>query len=85
MHTVTMYTTAVCPYCIRAKSILKGVGVTDIKEIRVDTDSASRDEMIRKTGRRTVPQIFFGDVHVGGADDLVVLQSQGVLKERLGL
>ena len=85
MHTVTMYTTAVCPYCIRAKSILKGVGVTEIKEIRVDTDSASRDEMIRKTGRRTVPQIFFGDMHVGGADDLVVLQSQGVLKERLGL
>jgi glutaredoxin 3 len=76
---VLMYTTAVCPYCIRAKQLLSARGVTAIEEVRVDLDPERRDEMMQKTGRRTVPQIFVGETHVGGCDDLYALDSLGKL------
>lgn len=79
MQTVKMYTTAVCPYCSRAKQILKSKGVATIEEIRIDTDPQARDHMMAITGRRTVPQIFIGATHVGGCDDLVALDGQGGL------
>ena len=79
MQTVKMYTTAVCPYCIRAKQILKARGVEAIDEVRVDADPAERARMMELTGRRTVPQIFIGDTHVGGCDDLMALDSRGGL------
>ncbi|MCE2916723.1 MAG: glutaredoxin 3 [Rubrivivax sp.] len=79
MPAVTMYTTQVCPYCIRAKQLLAQRGVARIDEIRVDLDPAQRDTMIERTGRRTVPQIFIGDTHVGGCDDLVALDQRGGL------
>ena len=84
MPTVKMYTTAVCPYCIRAKQLLKAKGVEQIEEIRIDTDPAQRQHMMEITGRRTVPQIFIGDTHVGGHDDLVALDSRGGLVPLLG-
>jgi glutaredoxin 3 len=79
MQAVKMYTTAVCPYCIRAKQVLKAKGVETIEEIRIDTDPAQRDHMMQITGRRTVPQIFIGSTHVGGCDDLVALDGRGGL------
>jgi glutaredoxin 3 len=79
MKTVKMYTTAVCPYCIRAKQILKSKGVDAIEEIRVDMLPEERMKMMEMTGRRTVPQIFIGDTHVGGCDDLVALDGRGGL------
>ena len=79
MPTVKMYTTAVCPYCVRAKSLLKQRGVAQIEEIRIDTDPAQRQHMMDITGRRTVPQICIGDTHVGGCDDLMALDSRGEL------
>ena len=79
MQPVKMYTTAVCPYCIRAKQILLSKGVPQIDEIRVDLDSAERMRMMELTGRRTVPQIFIGQTHVGGCDDLVDLDHRGGL------
>jgi glutaredoxin 3 len=79
MQAVKMYTTAVCPYCIRAKQVLKAKGVETIEEIRIDTDPAQRDHMMQITGRRTVPQIFIGETHVGGCDDLVALDGKGGL------
>jgi glutaredoxin 3 len=79
MQHVKMYTTAVCPYCVRAKQILKAKGVEQIEEIRIDTDSAQREHMMQVTSRRTVPQIFIGDTHVGGCDDLVALDARGGL------
>lgn len=79
MSQVTMYTTAFCPYCVRAKQLLKNRGVEDIQEIRVDQDVAQRAHMMEITGRRTVPQIFIGDRHVGGCDDLIALDQQGGL------
>ena len=79
MQPVTMYTTAVCPYCIRAKQLLKERGVTDIQEVRIDTDSAQREIMMQRTGRRTVPQIYVGETHVGGYDDLSALDRAGRL------
>jgi glutaredoxin 3 len=79
MPAVKMYTTAVCPYCVRAKQILKAKGVTEIEEIRIDTDPVARAHMMETTGRRTVPQIFIGDTHVGGCDDLVALDAKGGL------
>ena len=77
---VLMYSTAVCPYCTRAKLLLKARGVTEIEEVRIDLDSARRDEMIHKTRRRTVPQIYIGDTHVGGFDDLSALDGAGKLR-----
>ena len=79
MPAVKMYTTAVCPYCIRAKQLLNAKGVAQIEEIRIDTDPQARAHMMEVTGRRTVPQIFIGDTHVGGCDDLVALDAQGGL------
>ncbi|MES2483542.1 MAG: glutaredoxin 3 [Pseudomonadota bacterium] len=79
MPNVTMYTTAVCPYCIRAKQILQSKGVERIDEIRVDTRPDERTKMMKITGRRTVPQIFIGDTHVGGCDDLIALDGRGGL------
>jgi glutaredoxin 3 len=74
-----MYTTAVCPYCIRAKQLLNAKGVAHIEEVRIDTDPQARAHMMEITGRRTVPQIFIGDTHVGGCDDLVALDAKGGL------
>ena len=79
MPAVKMYTTAVCPYCIRAKQLLNAKGVAQIEEIRIDTDPEARAHMMEITGRRTVPQIFIGDTPVGGCDDLVVLDAKGGL------
>ncbi len=79
MPVVKMYTTAVCPYCIRAKQILQSKGVTQIDEVRVDLHPGEREQMMQITGRRTVPQIFIGDTHVGGHDDLVALDGRGGL------
>jgi glutaredoxin 3 len=79
MQAVKMYTTAVCPYCTRAKQILKAKGVERIEEIRIDTDPVQRDHMMQIKGRRTVPQIFIGSTHVGGCDDLMALDAQGGL------
>lgn len=79
MQPVKMYTTAVCPYCIRAKQILKSKGVESIEEIRIDMLPDERMKMMEVTGRRTVPQIFIGDTHVGGHDDLVALDGRGGL------
>lgn len=79
MSAVRMFTTLVCPYCIRAKALLKRHGVEAIDEVRVDLDPAQRDRMIELTGRRTVPQIFIGELHVGGCDDLIALDRRGEL------
>ena len=79
MPPIKMYTTAYCPYCIRAKQILQAKGVGEIDEIRVDVEPQERMKMMEITGRRTVPQIFIGDTHVGGCDDLVALDSRGGL------
>ncbi len=79
MQNVRMYTTAVCPYCTRAKQILKARGVAQIEEVRVDMDPAERMKMMELTGRRTVPQIFIGETHVGGCDDLMALDGRGGL------
>jgi glutaredoxin 3 len=79
MQPVKMYTTAVCPYCIRAKQILKSKGVEQIEEIRVDMQPEERMKMMEITGRRTVPQIFIGQTHVGGCDDLMALDGRGGL------
>ena len=77
--TITMYTTAVCPYCIRAERLLHAKGVTGIDKIRVDLDPSLRIAMMERTGRRTVPQIYIGATHVGGYDDLVALDRRGEL------
>lgn len=79
MQAVKMYTTAVCPYCIRAKQILQSKGVENIEEVRIDFDLAAREHMMQTTGRRTVPQIFIGETHVGGCDDLMALDARGGL------
>ena len=84
MPTVRMYATATCPYCLRAKQLLAHKGVTAIEEIRVDLEPAQRRAMMALTGRHTVPQIFIGDTHVGGHDDLVALDSRGGLVPLLG-
>lgn len=79
MQTVKMYTTAVCPYCVQAKRLLQQRGVATIEEIRVDANPQERMKMMEITGRRTVPQIFIGDTHVGGCDDLMALDGKGGL------
>ncbi|GHU03234.1 glutaredoxin [Betaproteobacteria bacterium] len=76
---VLMYTTGVCPYCVRAEQLLRNRGVTGIEKIRVDLDPERLTEMMEKTSRRTVPQIFIGDTHVGGCDDLIALDQAGKL------
>ena len=79
MPRIRMYSTAVCPFCQRAEMLLKSKGVAQIEKIRIDLDPARRDEMMEKTGRRTVPQIYIGEVHVGGFDDLAALDRAGKL------
>ncbi|MGB4114980.1 MAG: glutaredoxin 3 [Polaromonas sp.] len=79
MQTVKIYTTGTCPYCIAAKQLLAKRGVTELNEIRVDQIAGERDKMMTLTQRRTVPQIFIGDTHVGGCDDLVALDGKGGL------
>ena len=76
---VRMYSTGVCPYCLMAERLLKSKGVEDIDKVRIDLDPAERDAMMQKTGRRTVPQIYIGDTHVGGFDDLSALDRAGKL------
>ena len=83
MAVVRMYTTQVCPYCTRAKALLKQRGVDQIDEVRIDLDPIQREQMMALTGRRTVPQIFIGDSHVGGCDDLVALDRSGGLEPLL--
>jgi glutaredoxin 3 len=85
MQAVTMYTTAVCPYCTRAKQILKSRGVDQIHEIRIDMEPEARAQMMARTGRRTVPQIYVGDTHVGGCDDLMALDRRGELLPLLAM
>lgn len=80
---VLMYSTAVCPYCIMAERLLKSKGVENIEKIRVDLQPEQRAEMMQKTGRRTVPQIYIGDTHVGGFDDLSALEHAGKLDSLL--
>ena len=79
MPNVTMYCTAVCPYCTNAEKLLNRKGVTQIDKIRIDLEPSRRDEMMARTGRRTVPQIYIGDFHVGGFDDLSALDMEGKL------
>jgi glutaredoxin 3 len=83
MAAVMMYSTAICPFCVRAERLLQAKGVADIAKVRIDLDPTRRAEMMEKTGRRTVPQIYIGDVHVGGYDDLVVLERAGKLEPLL--
>jgi glutaredoxin 3 len=83
MQAVKMYTTATCPYCLRAKALLKQRGVEAIDEIRVDEHPAERETMIRITRRWTVPQIFIGETYVGGCDELVALDRRGGLEPLL--
>lgn len=78
-----MYCTGDCPYCHRAEALLKSKGVAEIDKIRIDLEPERRDEMMAKTGRRTVPQIYIGEVHVGGCDDLVALDRAGKLEAML--
>lgn len=80
---VVLYHTAMCPYCVRAERLLEAKGVTDIEKIRVDLDPEQRVIMMEKTGRRTVPQIYIGDTHVGGFDELYALEQQGRLEPLL--
>ena len=83
MPRVLMYSTAVCPYCVRAEQLLRARGVTEIEKVRVDLDPQRREEMMARTARRTVPQIFIGDYHVGGCDELFALDRAGKLEPLL--
>ena len=83
MAKIRMYSTAVCPFCLRAEMLLNSKGVTEIEKIRVDLDSRQREEMMDKTGRRTVPQIYIGDTHVGGFEELAALEHAGKLDSLL--
>ena len=80
---ITMYATGMCPYCIQAERLLASKGVTEITKIRIDVDPGRREEMMTRTGRRTVPQIYIGDHHVGGYDDLAALEHSGKLAKLL--
>ncbi len=79
MTPITMYSTAICPFCVQAERLLRAKGVGEIAKVRVDLEPARRQEMMEKTGRRTVPQIYIGNTHVGGYDDLVALDRAGKL------
>lgn len=84
MNKALIYSTAICPYCMAAKNFLKQKGI-DYEEVRIDTDAARREEMLLRTQRRTVPQIFVNEKHVGGYDDLVAFDRSGGLAELLAL
>ena len=79
MAKVIMYSTGVCPFCLMAERLLKSKGVADIEKIRVDLEPTRRTEMMERTGRRTVPQIYIGDTYVGGCDELYALEHEGRL------
>ena len=79
MPKISMYCTAICPYCVRAEQLLRKKGVAEIEKIRVDLEPERRMEMMHRTGRRTVPQIYIGEHHVGGFDDLAALDREGSL------
>ncbi|QFY41595.1 glutaredoxin 3 [Candidatus Methylospira mobilis] len=83
MKPVTMYATGLCPYCVMAEKLLRSRGVTELNKIRVDSDAAQLQTMMKISGRRTVPQIFIGDFHVGGYDDLSALDREGSLESLL--
>ena len=83
MAKITMYSTAVCPFCVRAERLLNSKGITEIDKVRVDLDPGLRQEMMAKTGRHTVPQIYIGDRHVGGFEDLAALEHAGGLDSLL--
>jgi glutaredoxin 3 len=83
MPRISMYCTAVCPYCVAAERLLKSKGVADIEKIRIDLQPERRVEMMERTGRRTVPQIYIEDRHVGGFDDLAALDADGGLEPLL--
>ena len=83
MAKIRMYSTAVCPFCLRAEMLLGSKGATEIEKIRVDLDPRQREEMMNKTGRRTVPQIYIGDTHVGGFEELAALEHAGKLDSLL--
>lgn len=83
MAKVMMYSTGVCPYCTMAEKLLRAKGVVEIEKVRVDLDPARREEMMQKTGRRTVPQIYIGETHIGGFDDLSALEKAGGLDAML--
>ncbi|MCE1160969.1 MAG: glutaredoxin 3 [Burkholderiales bacterium] len=85
MQSVLMYTSGFCPYCVRAEMLLKQRGVTEIEKIFVDKTEGAREEMMARTGRRTVPQIYIGDTHVGGCDDLIALDRANQLIPLLNL
>lgn len=82
MSKATIYSTAICPYCVAAKNFLQSRGI-EFEEVRIDLDPARREEMMARTRRTSVPQIFFGEVHVGGFDDLVAADRSGRLQELL--
>jgi glutaredoxin 3 len=79
MAKIVMYTTGSCPYCVMAEKLLRAKGVAELEKVRVDLEPARRDEMMQRTGRRTVPQIYIGERHVGGYDDLAALDRAGQL------
>ena len=79
MPKVLMYSTGVCPYCVMAERLLRSKGVQEIEKVRVDIEPARREEMMTRTGRRTVPQVYIGETHVGGFDDLAALDKAGKL------
>jgi glutaredoxin 3 len=83
MAKVMMYSTGVCPYCIMAEKLLRSKGVAEIEKVRIDLDPARREEMMQKTGRRTVPQIYIGETYIGGFDDLSALENAGGLDAML--
>lgn len=83
MAKVMMYSTGVCPYCTMAEKLLRSKGVAEIEKVRVDLDPARREEMMQKTGRRTVPQIYIGETHIGGFEDLSALEKAGGLDAML--
>lgn len=83
MPPVTMYSTQVCPFCVMAEKLLNKKGVSNLEKILIDRDPAQREIMMSRTGRRTVPQIYIGDVHIGGYDDLVALDREGKLDSML--
>jgi Glutaredoxin, GrxC family len=83
MAKVMMYSTGVCPYCTMAEKLLRSKGVAEIEKVRVDLDPARREEMMQKTGRRTVPQIYIGETHIGGFDELSALEKAGGLDAML--
>ena len=84
MAKVLMYATGACPFCVMAERLLRAKGVADIEKVRVDLEPARRQEMMQRTGRRTVPQIYVGERHVGGYDDLAALDRAGGLEPLLG-